>query len=189
MVDDFRHEIRDLSRAIQKLARFNVDFIDETGFQSFIRELPKTLRDYDNFCMAGYFSEAFVQPLIKQRKGLRARIRVLSPELNLKQRRDRNNLKALRKLQDEDIEVKIHSRLHCRMLLAYSHRDIGGIPEAYGHVILGTFDYNDEGVNASKRNAGIKTMNPDLLKSAIKYYDELWEEFRDTKSLDEMYPE
>lgn len=116
MVDDFQQEIRDLSRVIKKLARFNVDFIDETGFQSFIRELPKTLNAYENIWMAGYFSEAFVQPLIKQRKGLRARIHVLSPELNLQQRRDRNNLKALRKLQARARDGKLQRNSRVKTL-------------------------------------------------------------------------
>jgi len=188
MVDELRQELGQLGHALKKLSRFSVDFIDEYGFQSFIRVLHETLRDYEHICMAGYFSEAFVQPLIKQKKGLRAQIRVLSPRLDIKKLRDQDNLKALRKLQDEGVNVRIHSRLHCRMLIAYTYTK-DEIPRAQGHLILGTFDYNDEGVTAKKRNAGIKTMNPDLLKSAVKYFDDLWVEQRDTKSLDEMYPE
>lgn len=89
-------------------------------------------------------------------------------------------------MQDIGVEIRVHRRLHCRIFIAYTlHPERGFI----GHLILGSFDYNDEGVNLTKRNAGIKTMNPDLLKSAIEYFEEIWMEPRDTKSLDEKYPE
>ena len=185
MATEWSRTLQALEREKTNLTRFEVHFFDESNFKKFMEEIEQILTMYEHICLAGYFSEAMTQAIFKVYPGIKPNIRVLSPRLG-KTQRDQDNLKALRKLADKGIIVRVHSRLHCRMFLAYTINPKGDIS---GSLILGSFDFNNEGMLMTKRNAGIFTYHPDLVKSAITYYNEIFAEPRDSMSLEEMYPE
>jgi len=70
-----RSQLEDAGR---NLSKFVVNFIDENGCQAFIQNMHETLESYEHIWMTGYFSETSAQQLITQKKGLRAKIRILS---------------------------------------------------------------------------------------------------------------
>ena len=183
-------ELRNLQGTI---GRMEVSFIDENIFRknfNMILNPPhhedrwfSTIAKRNNIDITGYFSEAAVKPLCRLKKSV-PNIRLISPELNLSRNQDQRNLRALRKMQDEDIKIKIHKRIHSRLLLSYTIAD----SNIYGMLLLGSFDLNKEGTNAERRDAGIVTEHPDLVKSDIDYFNNVWEEEYEIKWLDEEYP-
>ena len=78
MSHSFSDVLTQLEDAHRNLSKFVVNFIDENGFQTFIQNMHKTLERYKHIWMTDYFSETSAQQLITQKKGLRAKIRILS---------------------------------------------------------------------------------------------------------------
>jgi hypothetical protein len=167
----------------QDVLKFKVNFIDETGFKKYIDEhFGASFQSFKDVCLTGYFGEGIANLICEKSKGQRSRIRIIIPLLNLRSVRDQKSLASLRKMQDVDVEIRINHRLHCRMLIL-TNEDYKGL------LILGSFDFNKEGMGAERRDAGIQTQHPDLIKSALDYFNELWENKRDTFNLNEKYPE
>ena len=71
-------------------------------------------------------------------------------------------------------------RTHFRMFLCRSDKS--------GLLVLGSFDFNKEGMNEERKDAGIKTSHPDLIESAFDYFNKVWEDEYNSEGLDEMYP-
>ena len=92
--------------------------------------------------------------------------------LNLNNNQDRKNCRALKTMQEKGIEIKINHRLQSRLFIGYQllNDDFYG-----GILIIGSFDFNREGLAGERRDAGIITTHPDLIKSAITFFKELWE--------------
>ena len=67
-----------LEDACRNLPKFVANFVDENGYQAFIQNMHKTVESYEHIRKTGYFSETSAQQLITQKKGLRAKIRILS---------------------------------------------------------------------------------------------------------------
>jgi len=89
-------------------------------------------------------------------------------------------LKALRKLSIARVEVKFNNRHHARLLVAHTH--LKGIS------ILGSFDPNTECIGKERYDAGIKTSNPDLIKSTIDFFNQVWN-YSGTNTLEEFLKE
>ena len=87
-------------------------------------------------------------------------------------------------MQDEGIDIKIHKRLHARFLISYNDSPGG----RHGTLLLGSFDFNKEGILGERRDVGILTENPDLVDSAIEYFNRIYNEEYESSSLDEEYP-
>ena len=92
-------------------------------------------------------------------------------------RRDKKNLEALRKLSKAGVEVKFNNRIHARLLVAYT--------KISGLLILGSFDFNTECIGKERYDAGIKTGHPDLIKSAIDFFEQVWTD-SETQTLDQF---
>jgi hypothetical protein len=89
-------------------------------------------------------------------------------------------------MQEKGIEIRVNDRIHTRLFIGYSDRDLN--TDSNGVLLLGTFDFNKEGLSEDKINAGILTRHPDLVKSARELFERVWEEKIDTKPLNEAYP-
>ena len=175
--------ISGIDRLREEVLIFRVDFIDEKQFKKYIDEhFGNSFVGYKDICLTGYFGEGIANLICERSKGLKARVRLITPTLNLKSKSDQRNLISLRKMQDVGVEIRVNHRLHCRMLIL-SNEDYTGF------LILGSFDFNKEGIGAERRDVGIKTYNPDLIKSALAYFNGLWENKRDTIPLNEKYAE
>jgi hypothetical protein len=86
-------------------------------------------------------------------------------------------LEALRKLSKAGVEVKFNYRLHARLLVA--HTQISGL------LILGSFDYSTECIGKERYDAGIKTSHPDLIQSAIDFFEQVWND-SETNTLEQF---
>ena len=148
-----------------------MEFLDRDSFKQFCNEFYSSLNNFNNLCITGYFSETIRADLQKIPKRKTCRVRLISPEFSLGSNRDKKNLEALRKLADVGAEIKFNYRLHSRLLIAYN-----SYPNHHprGLLVIGSFDYNTECIGQERYDAGIKTRNPDLIKSAIEFFEQVW---------------
>jgi len=73
-------------------------------------------------------------------------------------------------------EVKINNRLHARFLVVYTPSP----NPPNGLLLIGSFDFNKEGMSRERYDAGIMTRHPDLVNSAIQLFDQIWDEEEST---------
>ena len=161
------------------LPPFRVDFLDRNDFKKFCDSLPAELQVYRDIFITGYFSETIreaLQKTIKRRQD--RKVRLICPEFPIKSKRDRKNLEVLGKLADAGAEIKFNNRLHARFLVA-SNPALGGL------LLIGSFDFNTECIGKERYDAGIKTRHPDLVKSAIELFEQIWNE-PESMSLEEF---
>ena len=71
-------------------------------------------------------------------------------------------------VQARDTIVKVNVDVHARMFIGY-HEHLHT-----SELLLGSFDFNRDGLSRHKVNAGIKTKNPDLVKEAVAFFEKIW---------------
>ena len=187
-----------LEQIRRELHQFSVSFMADRNFDELVTHLRSsydtsvmgyTVIGYKNLegthiDISGYFSEGMVDILsAKIREG--CKIRLLSLPLNLNYPQDRRNLTALRKMQDAGIEIRISNRNHSRLLLVYRTEEE---TITRGALVVGSFDFNKEGFAHERKDAGIITQHPDLVKSAVSFFNEIWETPYETETLNAKYP-
>lgn len=180
--EEFRRKIVNLQG---DWGRFQIDFIDTDGFKDFADHLDSNLlnKGYDDVCITGYFSETVREALEHFSKMQGYKLRLICQELDPNNKRDKKNLDVLRRLCKTGVEVKVNSRIHARFLVAHVSR----FPEALGLLIIGSFDFNTECIGKERLDAGIKTNHPDLVKSALQFFDRIWNT-TESIPLSEKYP-
>ena len=147
---------------------FGVEFLDRDSFSKFSHNLRFEVGDYREIRITGYFSETIREALEKILR-MKKSVRLICPHLDVKKTRDRKNLEALEKLVDAGAEIRVNHRLHARFLVA-------NIPNKAGLLVVGSFDFNTECIGKERYDAGIKTKHPDLVKSAIELFEQVWNE-------------
>lgn len=167
--EEFGQKIESLKLDIHK---FGVEFLNRDSFKELCNRLYFDMRGYKEICITGYFSEAIREELQKLQK-TQAHLRLICPEFPLKSPRDRKNIEALTKLVESGIEIKFNNRLHARMFIAYTTYKNS---KPNGELILGSFDFNTECMGRERYDAGIRTRHPDLVESAIAFFDEVWQD-------------
>ena len=50
---------------------------------------------------------------------------------------------------------------------------------------MGSFDYNTECIGRERYDAGLKTSNPDLVNSAIAFFEQVWND-SETQTLEQF---
>jgi hypothetical protein len=165
------------------LEQFRVEFLDRDEFKSFVDNLLEKIGGYNEICITGYFSEAVRKPLETLTRPPSRKLRLISQEFDINNTRDKKNLEVMRRLCEAGAEIKVNNRLHARFLVAYSQLERG----VTGVLIIGSFDFNTEGVSKERYDAGVKTVNPDLIASALKLFDEIWTDPESTPLI-EKYP-
>jgi hypothetical protein len=178
--EEFRRRIVDLQG---DWGLFKVDFLDKDGFKNFVDNLSGNLFNYAEICITGYFSETIREGLEQIAKIQDHRIRLICQELEPNRPRDKKNLDVLKKLCKTGVQIKINNRIHARFLVAH----IPKLPKTRGLLILGSFDFNTECIGKERHDAGVKTTHPDLIKSAIELFEEIWND-TESRPLDEKYP-
>ena len=148
---------------------FKVDFLDRDSFKRFCDNLRSEVDGFRETWITGYFSET-IREALEEIIRLKNNVRLICPEFPVRHPRDKKNLQALKKLADAGAEVKFNNRLHARFLVAH-YPAIGK-----GLLVIGSFDYNTECIGKERYDAGIKTRHPDLVESAIKLFDQIWNE-------------
>jgi hypothetical protein len=163
-------------------SRFKTELIDRESFKRFADNLQDEVGGWTEICITGYFSETTREQL-ERIINCGRKLRLISPELNVSNSRDKKNLGVLKKLCSKGAQVKVNSRLHARFLVAFhpDQKDVSGI------LLVGSFDFNTECIGKERYDVGIKTVHPDLIRSARKLFDEIWNE-PESVSLDKKYP-
>ncbi len=159
------------------LAEFNVEFLDRDAFKTFADNLVSNVGGWNNICITGYFSETIRKSLERILRRPSLNIRLICPNLDANRTRDRKNLQALSELVKAGAEIKINDRLHARFLVAYNpapqdHEFV----KYWGFLLIGSFDFNTECIGRERYDAGIKTKNTDLVKSAVELFEQIWNE-------------
>jgi len=174
--EKFRNRIVNLQ---SYLSWFKVDFFDRDEFREFTHNLSSRIQGFKEICITGYFSEDVAIQLEKAisygKTTFGNRVRLLCPELDVKGR-DKRNFQALRKVVKTGAEVKINNRLHARFLVVYTPSP----NPPNGLLLIGSFDFNKEGMSRERYDAGIMTRHPDLVNSAIQLFDQIWDEEEST---------
>jgi len=152
------------------LSPFQVDFLDRDSFKRFCDNLRSEGQGYQEIYITGYFSETIRETLQEIAEVKLNLVRLICPEFPIKSQRDRRNLGALKKLAVAGAEIKFNNRLHARFLVAYNPANSRGL------LVIGSFDFNTECIGRDRYDAGIKTRHPDLVKSAIKLFEQIWNE-------------
>jgi hypothetical protein len=148
------------------ISPFKVEFLDRDSFKSFCDNLRSNVSNQKEICITGYFSETIRTELESIAQNNYYHVRVISPDFQVGTPRDKKNVEALKKLSKAGVDVKFNYRLHARMLVAHTY--IGGL------LILGSFDFNTECIGKERYDAGIKTFHPDLIQSAIGFFEQVW---------------
>lgn len=171
--EKFKEKIVNLQSDVEL---FRVEFLDRDEFKKFADNLRSNVEYWHKICITGYFSETIRKSLESIIKVPAYNIRLICPYLNPKKTRDRKNLQALRKLANAGAQIKINDRLHARFLVAYNevkrHPDV----KYWGLLLLGSFDFNTECIGRERYDAGIKTRHPDLVRSAVELFEQIWQE-------------
>lgn len=148
---------------------FGVEFVERDAFKRFCDGLPHNLSDYSNICITGYFSETVrnaIETLAKWEK----HVKLICPAFQTRTKRDSLNIGALKKLGRSGVGIKFNPRLHARLLVAHTE------DSKYGLLLMGSFDFNTECIGLERYDAGIKTKHPDLVKSAVTFFDKVWQD-------------
>lgn len=179
--EKFRTKIVNLQ---SDLSQFKVDFLDREGFRYLASRLFDELSVFTEICITGYFSETIRQDLERFIGQKDRKLRLITQEFDANNKRDKKNLEVLKKLSSKGAKIKVNSRLHARFLVAYHP----SIEKGSGEIIIGSFDFNNECIGMERHDAGIRTSNPDIVKSAIELFNEIWEE-PESSFLLEKYPQ
>jgi RNA binding exosome subunit len=165
-----------------EFAQFEVQFLDRDGFKKFADNLLQEISGYNKIYITGYFSEEIREPLEFFARG--HRLKLLSQEFKLDQKRDQENLEVMQKLFEAGAEIKVNYRMHARFLVAHSPEFSPG----YGLLVVGSFDFNKDSMSKERYDAGIRTKNPDLVAPAVRLFEQIWNEPKSVP-LNEKYPE
>lgn len=175
--ETFRKKIISLQ---SDLSEFKIDFLDRYAFKDFVERLRFEMNIMTDLCITGYFSET-IRSKLEKISGL-CKVKLICPELT-KSKRDIRNLEALQKLSRVGVEIKFHHRMHARFLVAHNPN----APQFSGLLVIGSFDFNTDGLSLERYDAGIKTRNPDLVKPALKLFETIWND-SSSVPLEKAYP-
>ena len=157
--------------ALRRLTRFRVLWYPYESFKKFIEQMETHFTTYKEVWLTGHFSKSFVRRI----RGLPSRypncdFRVLS----IDPKSNKINLEALKEIKEEGGKVKIHRTLHARMFIG-CNEDTDSMC-----LIIGSYDYNREGISGENVNIGLYTSNPELIKQAKAFFLVQWNS-RDTQ--------
>jgi hypothetical protein len=170
--EEFRKKIVNLQSDV---GLFQAEFLDRDRFKRFADNLRSNVQSWNKICITGYFSETIRKSLESIIKAPYS-IRLICPYLDTKKPRDRKNLQALRKLAKAGAEIKVNDRLHARFLVAYNEVQKHPNIKYWGLLLIGSFDFNTECIGRERYDAGIKTRHPDLVRSAVELFEQIWNE-------------
>lgn len=127
-------------------------------------------------CIMGYFDHESLDKLKEVLAG-GGKVKIIHPELTTS-RQDQGNLDALKRIEDNGAEVRIHSMLHARVF--YLSKD--GQP--WG-AIVGSGDVKSDCLGGRRFDAAIWSNYPDILKSVVEFFNRVWDD-KGAKRLSEI---
>ena len=148
---------------------YNVRFLKAPSFIKYIERFNELSSTFQKIMLMGHFDNAFTEiigecyPLNNKR----CELRVLSHRFN-KGDKDDPNRRALEAIADMGAIVKVNVDAHARMFIGFHEK-----PNV-SELLLGSFDFNRDGLSRHKANAGIITKNPDLVREAVDLFEKIW---------------
>jgi len=153
---------------LKKLPRFKVRIVTEDEFTNFIKRFDTHLQNYEEIWMSGYFDNSYARIVEKYyHTGHLCDIRALSLGFR-KDARGQQNAKALEKMENNGVEVRVNENLHARMYIAYNAQTVTMT------MFLGSFDYTKECMSGARRDIGISTSNPDVILGARGFFIDIF---------------
>jgi len=154
---------------LKRLSRFRARWYPYESFRKFIEQMETHFKTYKEIWLTGHFSNSFARRI----EGLPSKLpgcdfRVLSIDTT-----NKKNLEALKIIKKEGGKVKIHKTLHARMFIG-CNEDTDTMC-----LIIGTYDYNREGISGENVNAGLYTSNPEIIKRAKDFFLAQWNSAQD----------
>lgn len=120
--------------------------------------------------IVGYFDQ-FIIDKLKSILAKKGKVKIISPELKLNRRDDKINLDALKRMEKNGAEVRIHPMLHAQIFYVST----GGQP--WG-VIIGSGDIKSDCIGGRRFDAGIWSNHPDVTSSTFDFFNRVWEDDR-----------
>jgi hypothetical protein len=172
--------IKQLDEKVNQMYSFDVAFIDAKGFRKHIQDIMRNFgtmdfmrgtmhrKLYSNIDVTGYFSEG-AHDLFCECTKIGTIVRLLTRREKMGQ----DVFDTLKTMQKVGVQIKVNDKMHGRLFLSYNiERD----PNNNNELVLGSFDFNKEGLTADRRDFGIITRNPDLIDAAKKSFESVWNE-------------
>jgi hypothetical protein len=163
-----------LRRLHPDFKKFQIEFINEADFMELINHFKNVKKEFKGFRIpiighrayndiyaTGFFGAQIADVLIEAVKTGR-NVKIITEHMRA----------DIIKMHEGGVEVRQNKNIHTRMFIAFSRdEDISG-----GLLILGSFDFDHVGLGGNRRDAGIITMHPDLVKSGVEYFETVWED-------------
>jgi len=118
-------------------------------------------------CIMGYFDHESLDKM-KEILARGGKVKIVHPELS-GSKQDQGNLDALKRIEENGGEVRIHPMLHARIF--YLGRD--GQP--WG-AIVGSGDIKSDCLGGRRFDAGIWSNYPDIIKSVVDFFNRVWDD-------------
>ena len=166
-----------------ELAKYRVKFVDHEEFIKILTHMrnperakyrgyriklgKNQKRDISNLYITGYIGDEMTDYLIQGVKS-GCNIQVITTH---------RRPEVLNKLKNNGVKVKTNKEMHARMMIGFADRDY----LKNGFLLVGSFDLDEKGLGGDKINAGIITTHPDLINSAVEFFEEEWNDKYHTK--------
>ena len=170
---------KDIGEVSSLIKRFRVDFIDEQEFLKFVAHLKDpslhgALNDTYRIVLPSKAGSGFNPRFIYLTGFLGTQIRDLLCEASAYCQikvisRYNKPAAVLREMTEKGIKVGVNKNAHARLFIAYADRD--HLEE--GLLVLG-FDFDLKGLSGERKDAGIITRHPDLIQSAVIFFERIW---------------
>lgn len=168
MSSEWHKDLQKITEQIGWLENYAVRFCRAPSFIKYIEHIEKRLQTFQQIMLMGHCDNAFTDIVEEHYPKYRCEMKVISHRFN-KGDKDDANRRGLEILADMGVAVKVNVDAHARMFIGY--HELPYISE----LVLGSFDFNRDGLSRRKKNAGIITRNPDIVKEAVDFFNKIWE--------------
>lgn len=172
-LDEIRRKLAALERLADEVSRLRQMIEDKESLRPRFVESSPQIRTYggmidrlferhgpeEEVYIMGYFDQIMLNKLINIARYLK----IISPAGALKTKKNKD---ALKRISKAGAQVRTHPMLHSR-IFCVPHRRF---------LIIGSGDLQTDCFGGSRFDAGIWSNYPDLIKSAIDFFNRVWEE-------------
>jgi len=155
-------ELRNLRQIIEDKESLSPRFVESSPqIRTYGGRIDGVLRNGvgKNIYIMGYFDQARLDKLTPIARNLK----IISPTGALKTKKNKD---ALKRISKAGAEVKTHPMLHARIFCDPDKRVL----------IVGSGDLQTDCFGGSRFDAGVWSNHPDLIKSAIDFFNRVWQE-------------
>lgn len=167
-------ELEEIKRKVDNLKLYTVRFITAKDFINYVEEIRDRFQKFPEIMLMGYFDNAFTEIFEENYPKYRDRckVRVICHGFP-KNNEDNPNRLCLEALADLGVEVKVSVDTHARIFIGYNKERPHN-----SELLLGSFDFNRDGLSRRKANAGIRTRNEYLVQEAVAFFESTWDKKR-----------